>query len=252
MRERDTVADFGKELAHAPLAIILFLVDLVALAAIASWVVDDINEGLVLLALLLVLLFAQYLIFRSIWRRLFKYERAAPRLHFSRVGQGQMYHDSPVIDSRTPTFEVVEAWFTNEPANPTDSSTARAVTAKVSLMRPDTTVLFEFHGQWAISNAPGNVGFDDFRELIELNPGHLEAKLLIALKYPSDADAYAFTREGWRASADRRYARFAIPQGEYTLSVRLLGVNVNHQFSFHLRNPGSGQSLALEAADQAL
>jgi hypothetical protein len=247
MRERDTLADFGRELAHTPLAILLFLADLAALAAIASWVVDDANEGIVLATVLVVLLVAQYLVFRSIWRRLFKYERAAPRLRFSQVRQGQMYHDSPVIDSRTPTFEVVQAWFTNQPASPTEFSVARGVTAKVTLRRPDGNMHFEFHGQWAVSNAPGNVGFQDFSELLDLSPGHTEAKLLIALKYPSDVDAYAFTREGWRASADRRYTRFAIPQGDYTLSVDLLGLNVSQQFSFHLRNPGSGGSLVLEA-----
>jgi hypothetical protein len=249
MRERDTLSDFAKELTHTPVAIILYLADLAGILVIARWVIDDIGEGLVLGVLLLVLLLAQYFTFRSIRRRLFQYERAAPQLRFSRVRQAQMYHDSPVIDARTPTFQVLQAWFTNEPANPTDRSTAREVTAKLAVLRPDSSILFEFHGQWARSNAPANVGFDDFSEQLQLNPGHIEGKLLVALKYPSDTEAYAFTRERWRSSADRRYPRFAIPMGEYTLSVALLGLNVSQQFSLQLHNPGPGQALELQPLD---
>jgi hypothetical protein len=73
----------------------------------------------------------------------------------------------------------------------------------------------------------------------------LEAKLFIALKYPSDSNAYAFTREGLRSTPDGRSSRYLIGEGNYTINIQLLGIGVNEVFGFDLRNPGSDQPLEL-------
>jgi hypothetical protein len=248
MKERDTVTDFIKDLAKTPLAILLLVADLVALAAIAGWVADDAAEATALIIFVIVLLVGQYLVYRSIWRRLFKYERAAPSLRFAEPRQAQMYHDSPVSSTRTPTYQVLEAWFLNRPATPTEDSIARQVTAKVTVSASGNSIVADYVAQWAISNAPNNVGFDDFTEALDVNPGHLHAKLLLALKYPSDPDSYAFTREGWRSHADRRMPQYRIPPGDYHLTIHLLGPNVDQSFAFRLNNPGSHKELDLSAA----
>ena len=145
-----------------------------------------------------------------------------------------------------PTYQVVQAWFANSPVSPAESSVARGVTAKVSVFSSAGPELFEYYGQWADSNAPNNVGFNDYLDRVDIPPGHLRAKLLVALKYPSDSDGYAFTREGFRSTGDGRFGIYAIPVGDYTVRVHLSGIGVDQKYWFDLRNNGPGQGLEIQ------
>ena len=248
MNERDVFLEFVKAFVETPLTIILLILDLVGLAAVVYWVVDDLLEGLVVIIFLLVILASSYLIFRKVRRQLFVQQYAQPRVEFAQARQAQMYHDSPVVEGRTPTYQILQAWFANAPELPTDSSVARHVTAKVDVFREGLEKLFEYHGQWARSNAPDHVGFDDILDEVEIRPGHLKAKLILALKYPADAECYAFTREGMRSTSDGRTERFAVPPGSYTLKVHLSGIGIDDMYHFKLENPGSGKPLELSPA----
>ena len=248
MRERDIFVDFAKEVFEAPVTIALVLLDLAGIAAVIYWVVDDVAEALVVLIFFMVVHVGFYLVYRRTRLELATYEKAKPAIRFSRVRHAQMYQDSVFAGKRIPTYRVHQVWFSNSPTVPTEATVAKDVTARIKLLNSDSSMMFQWHGQWSDSNAPDNVGFEDMLDSITINPGHLEAKLLIALKYHSDSDAYAFAREGLRSTPDGRSARYQIEEGNYSLSVQLLGVGVNELFEFDLQNPGTSKSLELEYA----
>lgn len=246
MKEKDILIDFAKALIETPLTIILLILDLVGLAAVIYWVVDDLQEAIVVIVFIVIFGISQYLVFRRIRLQLAGFDQAKPRLKFSRVRQAQMYHASPVVEGRRPTYEILQTWFINQPALPGEASIAKDVTAKITIFNFEESQLFEYHGQWAKSNAPDNVGYDDILDSVNIPPGHLEAKLIIALKYPSDSQCYAFTREGLRSTPDGRSERYRIPEGTYKIKVHLRGVGVDEHFWFHFRNIGTNKSLELE------
>ena len=169
-----------------------------------------------------------------------------PNIEFTKIRQAQIYHPSIVIKGQRPTYEILQIWFSYNPPLPLETSVAKDVTALIRITKSDESDLFEFHGQWAKSNAPDNVGFDDILDSVNIQPGHLEAKLIIALKYPSDSRCYAFTREGYKSTTDGRSERYEIDPGDYTIRFHLRGVGVDKVFWFALHNCGANQSLKLE------
>jgi len=49
MKEKDLLLDFAKALVETPLTIILLILDLVGVAAVMHWVIDDFQEAAVFL-----------------------------------------------------------------------------------------------------------------------------------------------------------------------------------------------------------
>ena len=181
MNERDVFLEFAKAVVATPLALILFALDLVGVGAVIYWVVDDLLEGAVTAIFLAVILFSQYLVFRKVRRELYIYQQGQPKIRFTESRQAQMYHDSPIIRRRTPTYQIIQAWFTNIPHLQITSSIAKNVTARINFFTVDDIEILDYHGQWAKSNAPDNVGFDDILDEVEIPPGHIQSKLIIAL-----------------------------------------------------------------------
>jgi len=241
MKERYILAAFGKALVETPLSIILLVLDIVGIGAVIYWVVDDLSEAVVIIAFLIILLVSQYLVFRKLWTT----SQSFPQIFFDQARQAQMHQPSQILKRSMPTYQLIQAWFRNLPSSPSDSSVAREVTAKVILNHPDGTPSLEYYGQWAKSNAPDNVGFEGFIDKVDIAPGHLRAKLMIALKYPSESQGYAFTREGLRSNPDGRSPRYAIPEGDYEVKVHLSGIGVDEIFKFHLSNKGAQHNLEL-------
>jgi hypothetical protein len=245
MRERDTYAAFARVLVETPLAIVLLVLDIVGIAAVVYWVVDDLTEAAVVLIFIAILLTSQYLVFRKLWRQ----TQASPRVHFAEARQAQMHQASQVLGRSMATYQVTQAWFANNPVSPTESSVARGVTARVTLTSFEDAPVLDYYGQWADSNAPDNVGFNGYLDRVDIPPGHLRAKLLVVLKYPSDSECYGFTREGLRSSGDGRSARYAIPTGAYKVRVHLSGIGVDQVYWFSLSNNGPGQNIEFQAMD---
>ena len=239
MKERYILAAFGKALVETPLSIILLVIDIAGIGAVIYWVVDDLSEASVISAFLVILFVSQYLVFRKLWTGF----QAFPRILFDQARQAQMHQPSQFLNRSMPTYQLLQAWFRNLPAFPSDSSVAREVTAKVILSQPDGTSSLEYYGQWAKSNAPDNVGFEGFVDKTDIVPGHLRAKLMIALKYPAESQGYAFTREGLRSNPDGRSPRYAIPEGDCEVKVHHSGIGVDNIFKFHLSNKGSQHDL---------
>jgi len=246
MKEKNLLIDFAKALVETPLTIIFIVLDVLGVIAVIHWVIDDFQEATVFLIFIIVIFGGQYLVFRRIRLQLASFEQAKPHIEFSKVRQAQMYHPSPIAEGRMPTYEVLQVWFRNNPSLPLETSIAKDVTALVGITKSDSSELFEFHSQWAKSNAPDNVGYDSFHDTGYIQPGHLEAKLIIALKYPSDSLCYAFTRESLRSSADGRSPRYEITPGDYSVRIHLRVVGVDEVFRFALHNYGINQSLNLE------
>jgi hypothetical protein len=247
--ERQIIADFFRALFDTTLAVVLFILDVIGLLAVAVWVIDDLSEALVVGVFLAVILVASYLLFRKSRMQVARYEDSSPRIVYFDTQQAQMYHDSPVVSGKTPTYQILQVWFENKPRIRGTSSVGRNVTARVTLSDEHGSRLFDYHGQWAKSNAPDNVGFDDILDETDIPPSGLKAKLIIALKYPIDDECYAFSREALRSTVDGRSERFAIAPGTYKLKIRLAGIGVDREFAFTLENRGSGSPLMLQSID---
>ncbi|MFC2053481.1 hypothetical protein ACFLV7_04165 [Chloroflexota bacterium] len=246
MKEKEILLDFGKALVETPLTIILLFLDIIGLAAVIYWVVDDFQETTVVLIFIITVISGQYIMFRRIWLQLDNFKQAKPLIEFTKARQAQMYHASPIVEGRRPTYEILQVWFINNPNLSLETSIAKGVTAKVKIFKSDSSELFEFHGQWAKSNAPDNVGYDDILDAVDIQPSHIESKLFIALKYPPDSSCYAFTREGLRSTPDGRSPKYDIAEGEYKIRVHLRGIGVDEIFWFDFHNFGANKSLKLE------
>jgi hypothetical protein len=248
LKEREVLLDFARSLLKTHLTIILFVLDLAGMAAVLYWVVDDIGEAIVVILFLVIVLSSQYLVYRQLRLHVANLEQTKPTISFSKVRQAQLYHLSPVVEGRRPTYEILQVWFSNIPKSPLETSIARDVTAKIRIYRASTIEIFdqfEYHGQWAKTNAPDNVGYDDILDSVDIPPGHLESKLIIALKYPSDSNCFAFTREGLRSTPDGRTSKYAIAEGVYKIIIHLRGIGIDKEYCFDFKNPGVNQSLVL-------
>ena len=173
-----------------------------------------------------------------------------PKVFFSSARQAQMHRPSPVVEGSIPIYELLQAWFENRPNAPTGDSTAKQVSAVIEFWtRTREETLFQVHGQWARSTAPDHVGFRGTTSAIDIAPGHLAAKLIVALKYRDEKEAYAYSDESLRDYSDGRNPSLKLNQGEYNLRIRLRGIGVDQEFWFSLTNPGSGESLQLTILD---
>lgn len=171
----------------------------------------------------------------------------APRIVFRRPD------GSPLHDTATGTYlyYVSQLWFVNEPEK--RGTVARSLTATLDFCDMDGRSLFGvINGEWAITNARDNVGFDDTCEtLSELPPVGKIAKLLVLHKRRDDGTAYAWSR-GAREYPGQRHMSHQIPPGMYQLGVRIRGLYVDETFYFRLRNPGidaDPQILGLNSPD---
>jgi hypothetical protein len=174
-------------------------------------------------------------------------EAGLPRVLFKVARQAQLYRPSPVTAQKIPTYELLQAWFENRPIYPSDNSTASQLSSLIQIISyPGGEMLYEVHGQWAESTAPSHVGFSGTTPTIDLPPGSLYAKLIVALKYKTDDDAYVYTEESLRKHIDGRNANLIIPPGRYRLCVELRGIRIDEAYEFLLINPGANERLTLE------
>jgi hypothetical protein len=245
MKERAVLVDFGKALIETPVTILFLALDVVGIAAVFYWVVDNFQEAVVTVIFMLVIVSGQYLIFRRLRLQLASYEDSRPLLQFSRSRQAQLYQPSSVVEGRRPTYEIVQAWFINQPINPTDTSVAKSVSARIKVSTISDQPLFDYVGMWAISNAPDNVGFNDLADTVDIAPGNLAAKLIIVLRYPGESDCFAFSRSNLQGTGDGRADSLRLQPGTYKLLVNLQGVGANVNFPLRFRNPGPNSPLEL-------
>jgi hypothetical protein len=244
MNEKELVIDFTKSLIEAPLAIIFFVLDILGIIVVIKWVIDDFQELIVFLIFVIIVNIGQYLIFRRYRLRLANFELAKPCIEFSKVRQAPLIFSSP-LGVNLPGYEVLQVWFRNNPQIPLETTIAKNVTALVEIVKSDTSKLFEFHGQWAETNAPDNVGYKNIHDAENIQPGYIEAKLMILLKYPSDSSCYAFTKESVQSSDVGRSPKYEIVPGKYIVIIHLRGVGVDNIFEFDLHNLGTNQTLIL-------
>ncbi|OGO25726.1 MAG: hypothetical protein A2136_04995 [Chloroflexi bacterium RBG_16_54_11] len=246
MNEKDSLKAFVKALYETPITIIFFILDVVGVIAVWVWVIDDWQEAIVFPIFIIVIFGGQYLVFRRIWQQLARYEAAKPHIEFSQIRQAPIFGPWVMSDDKDTTFEVLQVWFRNNPSIPSEQTIAKAISALIVITKSDSTPLFQYHGQWAESNAPNNVGYKNYQDNVEIRPGYLEAKLFIALKYLPEDECYAFTREGFISTNDGRYPAYKIVPGDYSVKIHLKGIGVDETFPFILHNYGSNQPLKLE------
>lgn len=173
-----------------------------------------------------------------------------PSIKFVKPRLSPMFRPSPVVDAKIPAGKRIQAWFENRPMMPGDQSIAKQMSAILSFRRSgESEPIFEIHGQWAESTAPDHAGYSRTTSTIDLPPGALYAKLLIANKYPGEDIAYAYSAEGMQKHFDGRDPTRQFPPGDYQLEVQLRGINVDETHYFRLTNTGSAGDLHLAAED---
>jgi hypothetical protein len=259
LNEKGIFTDYVKSWINTPLQIFLLIIDIAGIAAIFQFVVDDFGEGIIVALFIIVIFFSSYRTFRDMKIQITKYTQAMPDIKFFSIRQASVterrrYAISSNSESASrlsrylafQTFECLEVWFINEPEIPIESTIARDVTAFISIKSPDGTKVLDFYGQWVVANAPDNVGYLDHLNTIDISPGHIPSKLFIAIKYPNEADCFAFTREGRRENPDYRSPRYRIEPGEYDISINLRGVGISKTFQFSFTNPGQDSQLKME------
>lgn len=184
---------------------------------------------------------------KTISDRLLDLESSLPRVSFKVARQAQMYRSSPVTDEKIPTYELLQAWFENRPKHPSENSTASHLNAVIHFYSHSTgDHMYEIHGQWAVSTAPDHVGYSGTTPTIDLPPGAMYAKLLIAIKYRSEDDAFVYSDESLRDHIDGRNQNLILHHGTYRVKVVLRGVRIDEEHEFFLTNPGADERLLLE------
>jgi hypothetical protein len=228
--------------------------DLAELIGIGNWLIP---------AVFFLFLFTSRLILAPYWIYMEESERASslasmlheleagsPRILFKVSKQAQMYRPSPVTNQKIPTYELLQAWFENRPIYPSDNSTALQLSALIQIIsHPSGEMLYEVHGHWAKSTAPSHVGFSGTTPTIDLPPGSLNAKLMVALKHKSDDAAYVYTEESLRKHVDGRNSSLILEPGDYRVSIELRGIRFDGSYEFLLVNRGANESLRLELFD---
>lgn len=177
--------------------------------------------------------------------RLEAIEDASPRVIIDNVRQAQLYRQLHTAGAKGPIYELVQIWFKNQPAVPGEKTIASSVAAEITFDGPRSLTIY---GQWAVNNPPSFVGSHSIAAVVDIPPGPLPVKLNLALKYPDDSYAYAYSEEGVTRDIDGRDKASELPSGTYQVKIRLQGVNLDQEYEFRLENPGAGRTLQVERA----
>ena len=137
MDEKEIIKEYWKTLVDTQLAIIFNILDFVGLIAVFIWVVDDFQEAVVVIIFFSVVSVGQYLNFRRIRIQLANQESTEPLLEFTKARQAQMFQEFQPNEGRKPTYEVLQAWFINNPKLSTNNSIAKSVTARITVYKLD-------------------------------------------------------------------------------------------------------------------
>ena len=184
--------------------------------------------------------------------RVHQFESSRPHIVFVRYRTGPMFRPSVITPTKVPAGEMLQAWFENQPEVPDPSAVAVQVTALCTFFAAGSIVpLFQTHGQWAESTAPDHMGYKDTHSALDLPPGANYGKLLVAVKYPGENEAYAYSAESLRDHIDARNPALRLPPGDYLLSIDLRGTNLSSTIRLTLANPGAGSSLSLTLDEDA-
>ena len=171
----------------------------------------------------------------------------APNVLFTEALYKQMHRRSVFTSSSLPRYAVLEAWFENRPDAPTQESVATNVTATIEFSSEGLPRPITVNGQWALTAAPRHVGFTGTSHTADIPPGSFPSKLLIAVKYQDEPDAYAYSAESSRDHPDGRDPTAVLQPGQYQLRITLTGIRLKSEYSLTLTNHGRGQGLSLAA-----
>ena len=173
------------------------------------------------------------------------------RLLLAQVKRAQLYRSSPFIDEKREIYEVVQAWFKIVIPAVARNTSLLNLSARIEFWDAETSAMkFSVHGQWAMSTAPDHVGFSGSSDTVNIQPGHIRAKLLVALKYKRDTLGYAYSKESFLKDPDGRDPSREISQGWHSVRVVIAGMGVDQQFWFRLENRGTGSPLELIPIDE--
>ena len=185
---------------------------------------------------------------QDVRNRLKSIEESQPNIIFYSVRDAQLFRGSNISEGKKrPIYRVIQVWFRNYPAVSNEQSMAKSITSVIEFRNvANSTSAIKVYGVWAVENPPDFVGSAKYSSTVDIPPGNLPVKLHIALKFTSEASAYAFSLEGFTRDLDGRDSACEIPPGNYEVVIYLNGVGVNKIFNFNLCNPGENAAITLE------
>jgi hypothetical protein len=185
---------------------------------------------------------------QDIRSRLKLIEESQPNIVFHSVRDAQLFRDSNISQGKKrPIYRVLQVWFKNSPAISNEQSMAKSVTSIIEFKnKARSSSIVKVYGVWAVENPPDFVGSAKSSSSVDILPGNLPVKLNIAIKFISEASAYAFSLESFTRDPDGRDTSYEIPPGNYEMVIYLNGVGVNEKFIFDLRNLGENENIILE------
>lgn len=223
----------------------------------------NIGVWLIPICLLLVLsafrlILSPYWIYSEEWEKRNELEfklkavnESRPNIIVDQLRESPLFRRSSVSNGKVPNYRIIQAWFRNNPDIPTEESEAKRVTASIEYSDKSTDEhLFSVYGQWAESTAPDHVGYSGITNEIDIPPGVLAGKLMIALKHLADGNCYAYSRENITKFLDGRNPKLQLEPGKYRVRVLLNGIGVKQNYNFILENPGVDGILKMEIDDK--
>ena len=183
--------------------------------------------------------------------RLRSIDESRPNIVLHSIRSAQLYRDANVVDGKRPIFRVVQVWFRNNPFIPSEQSMAKSITALIEVRNKiNAPMLVKAYGVWSVENPPDFVASAKYSSTVDIPPGNLPVKLNIALKYTSEASAYAISLEGFARDPDGRDPSYEISAGNYEVTVHLNGIGVDQTFRFDLNNPGKDSEINLQPLER--
>lgn len=266
MKKRDFYGSLIKKIFGLPLERADYIAGLIGLAGgvftyIFPWLRNLFNIGgwLIPISLLLALsvyrlILAPYWLYSEEWnkRKMLESElesinAASPNVVIDQFRESPLFRNSPLSNGKVQQFRILQVWFINSPEIPTEKSEAKKVTALIQYFDINAEEpLFGVYGQWAQSTAPNHAGYSGINSEIDIPPGSLPVKLLIALKHLSDGNCYAFSRESRLKYIDGRNPGHELKPGKYRVRVLLNGIGIRQNYDCILENLGIDAILKME------
>jgi hypothetical protein len=136
---------------------------------------------------------------QDIRSRLKLIEESQPNIVFHSVRDAQLFRDSNISQGKKrPIYRVLQVWFKNSPAISNEQSMAKSVTSIIEFKnKARSSSIVKVYGVWAVENPPDFVGSAKSSSSVDILPGNLPVKLNIAIKFISEASAYAFSLESF-------------------------------------------------------
>lgn len=230
--------------------LVVFMIGDIAGIALTMWRNIEVPFWCWILLFLIGFVIAQFLAFHDVRIKrdeaiikLHEIEKSRPEIVFKKSGEWQFY------TSGKETYRALQIWFVNNPEIASESSVAKDVSGIITFYDIGMKSKFEIYGCFTVAEVPDYATIKDLKDKIDIwSPNDIPQKLLIALKYPGDKNAYGYAKSNFLATQDGREPDKEIKKGEHYIKVTFKGIGiVQKTIWFILINPGKEGDLSISS-----